>query len=656
MLRSFYKFAQLNYGLMALFSRFEEYKILLFRIFIVYIFYFFAKVIFTIYNYDLLGAPDIAEFFRLVYHGLTFDTSAILYVNLLFILLSIFPLYVNTKFKFQKAQFYIYFIFNLIAYATNFIDFIYFKYTYTRSTISALESISNEQNKTILFFNFLINYWHVFLLFILLSWLWIYAYKKVSIVEKKPKKLVSYFSYSIIYFLIAATLIIGGIRGGDFKKSTRPVTMVDANIYVKTSIQAAIVLNTPFAIIRTINQQSIKKVNYLPNELLADLVNPFKQNEPKEKTKPNVVIIILESFGREYLGAFNKKLGIENYKGYTPFIDSLAQHSLIFPNAYANGYKSIHGMASVLSGIPSFKDAFTSTSFSNQKIESLVSILEEEGYSTSFFHGAENGSMGFNGYANILGIDRYYGRNDYNNDDDFDGFWGIWDEPFLQYMKTKLDMEPQPFMSTVFTVSSHEPYNIPEKFKNKFPKGNIPMHKCIGYSDYALKRFFEAAKKEAWFQNTIFVMVADHSNSIYYPEYHKELNLNTVPILFYSPNEKYTGVDYNLAQQIDIYPTILDMIGYDKPFRSWGRSLINDKEAPFVIKYSNVYFYYYENYVYCFDGEKTTGFYELSDKALQHNLKDENREMMFLMEKKCKAFIQDYMNRIVDNKLANHKN
>jgi len=98
-----------------------------------------------------------------------------------------------------------------------------------------------------------------------------------------------------------------------------------------------------------------------------------------------VVIFILESYAKEYISSFNQDTKIPNYKGYSPFVDSLAQHSLIFTRGYANGYKSIHGMSSVLAGIPSFKDAFTSSPYPKQKIQSLVSILKSEGYDTSFF-------------------------------------------------------------------------------------------------------------------------------------------------------------------------------------------------------------------------------------------------------------------------------
>ncbi len=632
--------------------RWSEYKILIYRILLVYFFYFLARFLFFVYNTDLLVIDSVYEYFRLYYHALAFDTTSILYINGLFIILSILPFVKNTSRGYQKFLFYIYFIFNLIAYATNFIDLIYYRFIFGRTTIAVWDSLEHESNKMVLLGNFLINYWHVFLLFFLTSFLWIYLYKKVTIKVEFFKLNFFYFLNSIIGLLVIATLCVGGIRG-DFKKSTRPINLLDANRHVNHISQGDFVLNTPFAIIRTITANSFKKEQFVDEQTIEKLVKPIKQYQVNETSKPNVVIFILESFGREYLGAFNTDKNIPNYVGYTPFLDSLAQHSMIYTNGYANGYKSIHGMSSVLAGVPSFKDAFTSSAYSKQKIQSLVSILKEEGYDTSFFHGAPNGSMGFLGFANILGIEHYYGKNEFDDDSQFDGVWGIWDEPFFQFMKQTLDKKNMPFMATMFSVSSHEPYIVPKEYEGKFPQGKVNIHPTIGYTDYALKRFFEAAKKEKWYDNTLFVLVADHGNTVYYDEYFKEFNRHTVPIMFYKPNSDLVGVDSEWSQQMDIYPTILDLIGYKKPFRSWGRSLINEKDIePFVIKYSaNMYQFMSGDYICTFDGKNAIGFYNKDDKDMSHNLIEKRNAEMDLLELKCKAYIQDYMQRIIDKNL-----
>ena len=636
--------------------RLNEYKILGYRLLLAYIFYFFARILFYIYNQDLLQVDSTNELFRLCYYGVQFDTTAILYVNALFIVLSILPFWKNTTIGYQKFLFYLYFIFNLVFYAMNFIDFIYYKFTFARTTIVAFNVIKHETNRAALFSNFLIEYWDVFLLYFIFSFGWIYFYKKIKVKVEIPTQKMPYFGFSILAFLIFTALIIGGIRGGDFKKSTRPINLLDASKNVKNIKHTDIVLNTPFAFIRTMFSNSFQKTNFVDvtEQLILTKIQPIKQYKNNPPTKPNVVIFILESYGREYIGALNKDSNISNYQSHAPFLDSLCTKSMIYTNAYCNGRQSIHGMSSVLAGIPSFKDAFTSSPYPKQKIESLVSTLESEGYNTSFFHGAANGSMGFLGFSNILGIDNYYGRTEFNNDQEFDGSWGIWDEPFLQFMKQTLDQKKSPFFATVFTVSSHEPFKIPEKYANKFKAGNIPMHKCVEYTDFALKQFFASAKKAKWFDNTIFVFVADHTNQVFYQEFNKPINRFAVPIIIYKPNSNFIGVDKDLAQQIDIYPTILDMIGYQKPFRSWGRSLIDKKaQEPFVMNStSNIYQFQKGNYICTFDGKKALGFFDKNDKGLENNLINQRTAEMNDLELSCKCFIQDYMNRVVDKRLS----
>lgn len=635
------------------FFRIKEYKALFYRLLLVYLFYFIARLLFFIYNYNLLKVDSVSEFFRLAYHGLTFDTTAILYVNGLFILFSVLPLWINTKHGYQKFLFYLYFITNLIAYATNFIDLIYYKFIYARTTIAVWDSLEHEKDKGSMMFRFLISYWHVYLLFFIMAALWIYLYRKVRVIhEPVSHSKLKYFPFSIVGLLVIATLTIGGIRG-DFKKSTRPINLIDANRYVTKAQHADVVLNTPFAIIRTIGTTSFKKINLVDESVVEANFQPIKQYKNNPKSTPNVVLIITESFGKEYWGSFNKETNIPNYEGYTPFLDSLAQHSMIYTNGFANGSKSIHGMSSIIAGVPSFRDAFTSSPFPKQKIQSLVSCLKEMGYDTSFFHGAPNGSMGFLGFGNILGFDHYYGKTEFNNDAEFDGVWGIWDEPFLQFMKQTLDKKQQPFFSTVFTVSSHEPYIVPEKYKDKFPKGNVPMHQCVGYTDFSFKKFFESAKKQPWYKNTIFIITADHGNQTFYSEYEKMVNRTATPILIYKPDGSLKGESKELAQQIDIYPTILDMVGYDKPFRSWGRSLIGDKKVkPYTINFNgNLYQFQRGNYICTFDGKQVVGYYDINDKALEHNLIGKPNKEMLENGEACKAFIQDYFERIIDQKL-----
>jgi len=272
------------------FPRFNEYKVLFYRIGLAYLFYTIARILFFIYNSKLIKINSVSDFFSLEYHGLAFDTTTIIYINSLFILLSLLPLIVNTKKGFQRFLFYLYFITNLLAYAANFIDFIYYKYTFNRSTRASLDTLENESNKTRLFMNFLVEYWHVFLLFFLCAFLWIYLYKKVKVLHHKHQPNVKFFVASIVTFLLFTTLCIGGIRG-DFRKSTRPINLLDASRYVTDASQADFVLNTPFAIIRTWNTNTFKKVNLVDKATIDSLLVPVKQY--KTIPKPNLMWLFL---------------------------------------------------------------------------------------------------------------------------------------------------------------------------------------------------------------------------------------------------------------------------------------------------------------------------------------------------------------------------
>ena len=253
------------------------------------------------------------------------------------------------------------------------------------------------------------------------------------------------------------------------------------------------------------------------------------------------------------------------------------------------------------------------------------------------------------------GFDHYYGKTEFGNDALFDGFWGIWDLPFFQFTKETIDTKKTPFFSTIFTVTSHEPYIIPDEFEGQFPKGNQPIHQCVGYTDFAFKQFFESAKNEPWFDNTIFIITADHTNQVDYKEYYKPINRYAIPIMIYSSDQKYTGLNSELSQQIDVYPTILNMVGYDKPFRSWGRSLIDDSltsTPPFVMNYNGQNYQFSKGNIICiFDGVKAIGFYDINDLGLEINLISKRTKEMDDVELSCKAFLKDYFDRIIDKKL-----
>ena len=639
--------------------RVPELKVLLYRLFLAYVAFSISRVLFLYYNLDVIEIDSFSQGLYLCYLGLRFDTTSIFYLSSVFVLLSILPGTFVLQKRYQKTVKAFYFFGLTIGMVLNFVDIAYYRFNLMRMNASLFESIENESNKATLFFHFFSTYFYLVVLFALLLFTWNIFYDKRSLkrIEIRSKK--AYYVESVVFFMLVFITAIGGIRGGDLLNAKRPIATIHTMEKISNPQHADILLNTSFSIFRTLGKTHIQpKSKYKPEQVKAT-TSSIKQysNASQDSLQPNIVLFILESFGKEYWGAFNEETAIPNYVSYTPFLDSLAGHSLRFTNFFANGRKSNHAMPSILAGIPTFKTAYTSSPYVLQPLESTLSILNEKNYDTSFFHGAPNGSMGLLGFSSVLGYDHYYGKDEYQNEDDFDGYWGIWDEPFLGYVKTVLDKKEAPFFSTIFTVTSHEPYIIPEKYKDKFPKGNIPMHQCVGYTDYALQMFFRQAKKEDWFDNTIFLFTADHSNQSDYAEYEKPINRFANSFMIYAPNGNFQGVNEQLSQHIDIYPTIVDLIGYEKPFRSWGQSLISPAvQKPYVVDFfGNNYFIMDDQYIVISDGENVLGMYKEDDRGLKNNLKEQNLPAMQLLSEKLHMFIQDYMNSITSGRLSPNK-
>lgn len=206
------------------------------------------------------------------------------------------------------------------------------------------------------------------------------------------------------------------------------------------------------------------------------LYTPVHMSADSVQFRPlNVVVFILESFSKENSGFLNEELDNGTYKGYMPFLDSLMAEGLTFKYSFSNGMKSIDGMPSVLSGIPMFIEPFFLTPSSLNTVSSIGGELGKKGYYTAFFHGADNGSMGFEAFARTAGYTNYFGRTEYNEanpgNKDFDGHWGIWDEKFFQFFGNTLSGFQQPFAAALFSLSSHHPFEFQQNTKAFFRKG-----------------------------------------------------------------------------------------------------------------------------------------------------------------------------------------
>ncbi len=641
-----------------------------FNILLVYVAYFLCRLTFVAVNWDMFSdSLTWGKSVEMFLGGLVFDTSAILYSNVLYSLLMLLPVPHRENALYQSVAKCVFFVVNTACVMANLVDCVYFRYTSRRTTATVFSEFHNENNLGAVFGAEMVNRWYLVLAGLLLAAaLWkLYSKPKNNLFLSAfrsgcAKDKLGYYAIHTLVFLVFVPLCIGGMRGG-LSTAVRPITISNANQYADRPSEAAIVLNTPFSLIRTLNKRVFEIPAYFDDKELDSVYTPLHvPGDSLTKRGKNVVVLIVESFGREYIGAYNTWMDNGKYGGYTPFVDSLIAHSVTYRYSYCNGRKSIDGMPSILSGIPMFVEPFFLTPSSMNEVGGLASELKKDGYYSAFFHGAENGSMGFQAFARATGFQDYFGRTEYNEDSrfggdkDFDGTWAIWDEPFLQFYATKMDEMPQPFITSVFTASSHHPFVVPEKYKGVYTEGELPIHKCIRYTDNALRQFFNKAKTMPWYGNTLFVLTSDHTNQSCHEYYQTDMGGFCSPIIFFDPSgELGAGMRNAIAQQIDIMPTVLGYIGHGKSYVSFGIDLFSTpEEDTWAVNYLNgVYQYAKGDYLLQFDGSKSIALYRFrTDLLLKHNLLEELPQECGALERELKAVIQSYMERMVHDRLT----
>ncbi len=632
------------------------YIVLALRLLLVFAFYTITRLLFYVLNQSLFADIECGYLIKLMYHGLRFDASAIAYTNSLVILMHIIPFRFRYNKVYQKVISIIFYVVNAIGITLNMIDVVYYRFTLKRTTTGVFQEFENENPTG--FIGMVFDFWYITLIVIALVLLMVWSYRKIK-VEQSLMRLRNYVYYPLGLALMAVIgyYTVGAMRGG-YTPGTRPITLSNAAEFVRKPEHRSIVLNTPFSIIRTIGKTRLERKEYFGKEELNEIF--YAKQQVTDSTTlfnrfegRNVVLIIWESFSKEWVGSLNQD--IEGYTGYTPFIDSLINESYTFTRGYANGRKSIDALPSIIAGIPSSETPFVLSHYSGNEINSLASLLKPKGYYSAFYHGAPNGSMGFSAFMQQAGFDSYLGMTEYGNKKDFDGHWGIWDEPFLQYMANDINNLPQPFLASVFTLSSHHPYRIPSEYDGVFPKGHIPIHEGVGYSDNALRNFFATASQEEWFDNTLFIITADHAVDGHLPEYKTAEGAFTIPVMFYAPGDDFVGLnDSTVVQQTDIIPTLMSMLGVKDQFISFGNNMFDPDAPHFAYNYFNGAHQLVEGkWMLQFMNERTIGFYNVEeDRSMKNNLVGKYPIEQAAMERRLKALIQQYNNRLIDNELA----
>jgi phosphoglycerol transferase MdoB-like AlkP superfamily enzyme len=628
--------------------------LLFYRILLVLFLLLLSRIGFYLFNLKMFPGIAPGEFISILWGGLVFDISAAVYINMLFILLQIVPFDIRYNRVYQKISMWIFFITNGLALAMNSADYVYYRFVFKRATADVFGTFENESHMGKMFFNFMLDYWPAALICIFLLVLMAFLYRKVKLKKPDPHNRIIYYIINVLFIPLVLALVIGGARGG-YKHSTRPITISNAARYVKSPRDVAIVLNTPFSIFRTYGKKTLVRYEFFEKEKLDSLYNPhYKSSAKGPFVKDNVVIIILESFAREYIGALSSDLENGTYQGYTPFVDSLIHQSLTFDVSLGNGKKSIDAMPSILASLPSLETPYIISHYANNEVNGLAGLLKKKGYYTSFFHGAPNGSMGFDSFARMTGFDDYFGLNEYPEKNDFDGMWGVWDEPFFNFFAGKLNTFKEPFLASIFSISSHHPFKVPEKYKDKFKRGPAPIVEVVGYTDFALREFFNEVSSAPWFKNTLFVITADHTNESIHKEFQNNFGSYSIPVIFYKPGSDLKGMKNRIAQQIDIMPTVLSYLNYDEDYIAFGNNLLDDSYESFAFNTNgSTYHLYMKGHLMEMIDNRPVGLYNFkTDIYLETNILTSEPALAAIMEDKLKAIIQSYNSRLIDNNMT----
>lgn len=632
----------------------NDFLTFLYRILFLYGVFMLCRVGFYLYNADLVGPLAWQEIPALLKGALIFDSGSIFYINLPFLLFSLLPFRFRARGWYQTSLMWLFIVVNACGIAVNLADIFYYPFKLARIASDDLHFATNGNFGTLLA-SFFADYWDGFIAWIGIGALLWYGFKKIGYRPTVIRNNIVYFVSQILLLALSAVFAVVMIRGGNMSPATFPIAPSDAGLYAAPS-KTGMVLSNPFVMIRTLGQKGLTYTSYFADEELESIYSPVHQPADSAHLRiegqPNIMLIILESFGAAHIKALSDQFAPDE-PSYTPFIDSLIGEGYIFRNAYHNGIRSIDALPSLWTSIPTFKTQFLSLPQSLAPFHSLPMALKEMGYHTAFMHGAVRQSMSFVAFGKTVGVEKFVSREEYeaeNGTNDFDGKWGIWDDKFFPFIAKNVEALPQPFFATMFSLSSHHPFILPKGFEGRYPEGKLPIHKMIGYSDDALRNMFKELSKNDWYKNTIFIIVADHGSGADNEKYKKVPYNFAIPMLFYSPGGLIPkGESLRPAGHIDVMPTLLGLLHYPKPYFAFGKDLFDNKPRPnseYTINYMGAFNAIGDSLVYIFNERELSGVYNYRKDPMQkHNLapKTEPSDSGLMW---TKAMIQQYYKHV----------
>lgn len=588
---------------------------------------------------QLINVP-IEDILKAYFIGWRFDNVIIAYLFIIpFLLCIIKSIYKSKATLIKNIIFYYFAITSSLVMPVLAADIPYYQYFNTRMTYSILNWF-NTPNVVFSMLKENSDYYLYMLVFVMFVVTVIIFYRKINRYWKKypaDKSRKNSFIKVPVLYILAAILLFAMMRGKLLSK--KPINWSDAFCSVhqlpnQLGLNAAFTFFSSLKDWKTIEKTNVNlidiktAINYIHQEYNLSPIDTAKSpiahfiKADGDEHKYNVVIVLMESMTKGFMGEsgfFNPSL--------TPFLDTLAKHSIYFSKIFSDGIHTFNGVWSVLTSMPSIP-AETNLMENLDNIQNFSGIgntLLAKGYTTFFSSPHDVNFDNIGGTAAAAGFKIISSPNDFLNKDAV-STWGYPDH--VQFEKgiprlTQFYNEGRPFLATFLTVSNHGPWTLP----NPLPYGcNIksqdPKTRAVEYADWSLKHFIDLAQKQPWFKNTIFVFVADHGSNLH-PEYEANIWYKRIPIIMYAPYIFHENkVVNNLGGQIDIFPTIMGILNMSYVNNTLGVDILKTKRNAIYFDYNSMVgaandsLYYYrkksgEQYLYKYNTKDLSNYINL---------------------------------------------
>lgn len=622
------------------------------------------RVVFALYNADVVGRWDFSTLMQLCVAGLPYDFKAASYFNLPFLLMRFLPFSFVTGRRYMRISNIAYGVGNTLMLILAIGDIPYFAFSGARLRWQGLLDLLGDTSMLGVLASYSLDYWWAFLLGLgVIASIWIVGFKPKADratmpVNKVKKRRVLRTSASLLCLGLSFLCLRGGV-------SKHPLTLITAFDYITDLRQYNIVLNTPFSVITTIGASHTVAVYdfYTPEQLShirSSLHHPIPAVDSLLSAQhgKNIVIINLESGGSVWLDtlAVNKEYAARNLQ---PFLNDLAGRSLAVRHTMGAGVRTIEGLTSIFGGFPTYGTLlYLSSPYSTDVLDAHPALLREMGYDTKYYYGGSHGAFSIDQLLGVAGFSEVTCKQKLSDELSAHGTWGVYDHELAEYAARDMSSLRQPFYAGMLTLQPHAPYETPDGIESVNDESE--MLAAVQYSDYAVRRFFEEAAKQPWFDNTVFIITADHGfrdlrNTDFMTHYLRD----HITFLIYAPDGsiKPRIVEDRVLSQFDIGPTVLDIAGYPKDYVALGRSLF-DPEAGggFAVSFnSDTYIIYGPNYTLLLppDMRSIAGVYDhKSDPTLSHPLSAPYPAEVDSLLTLGRAFIQDYSDRLRNNHMS----